>query len=84
MLADILQSVTPDQLLYALKTNQTVVQMALHKIEAYRAFGEALTPEQQLYISSNLNSLAEFFNSQDGKESISILAQEFVDFIKAK
>ena len=84
MLADLLRSVTPEQLLHALRTNQTVVQMALHKIEAYRAFGQAITPEQQLYISSNLNELGSFFKSQEGRDAISILAQEFVDFIKNK
>ena len=82
MLADLLQNVTPEQLLHALRTNQTVVQMALHKIDAYKSFGDALTPEQQLYISSNLNKLDEFFMSQTGKDSISILAEEFVKFCK--
>lgn len=82
MLADLLQNVTPEQLLHALRTNQTVVQMALHKIDAYKSFGDALTPEQQLYISSNLGKINEFFNTEAGKDSISILAEEFVKFCK--
>lgn len=82
MLADILQNVTPEQLLYALKANQTVIQMALHKMDAYKSFGNALTPEQQLYISSNLNKLDEFFKTETGKDSISILGEEFVKFCK--
>ena len=82
MLADILQNVTPDQLLYALKTNQSVVQMALFKIDAYKSFGSALTSEQQVYLSNNLNKLDSFFKSEAGKDSVSILAEEFVKFCK--
>lgn len=82
MLANILQNVSTEQLLRILKDNQPIVQMTLHKIDAYKSFGEALSNEQQVYISSNLGRVNEFFNTTTGKDSISILADEFVKFCK--
>ena len=82
MLADLLNVITPDALFYAIKNNPTVVQMALQKFEACRSFGNALSEEQQMVISNNLHRVNEYFKSNDGKDLISILADDFVKFTK--
>ena len=82
MLADLLNVITPDALFYAIKNNPVVVQMALQKFEACRSFGNALSQEQQMVISNNLHRVNEYFKSNDGKDLISILADDFVKFTK--
>jgi hypothetical protein len=82
MLDAILRMVTPEELFSAIKSNPTVIQMALFKFDAYRAFSSALTDSQQLCISKNLDKLAPYFNSEDGKDYIAILAEEFEIFCK--
>ena len=82
MLSDLLNIITPDALFHAIKTNPTVVQLALQKFEACRSFGEALNKEQQVVISNNLHRVNEYFKSNDGKDLISILADDFVKFTK--
>lgn len=82
MLADLLNVITPDALFFAIKNNPAVVQMALQKFEACRSFGQALSQEQQIAISNNLHRINEYFKSDDGKDLISILADDFVKFTK--
>lgn len=82
MWTNILKNATSEQLLQLLKSNQEIVQLVLHKIDAYKSFGDALNNEQQIYVSNNLNKVNEFFKSKVGKDSISILADEFVRFCK--
>ena len=84
MLVDLLRIITPEQLTHAIKSNPSVVQAALQKFEAYAAFGNAITIQQQICISNNLNRLNDFFKSDQGKDSLSILADEFVKFISVK
>jgi hypothetical protein len=82
MLADLLNIITPDALFHAIKNNPTVVNMALQKFEACRSFGQALTQEQQIVISNNLHRVNEYFKSDDGKDLLGILADDFVKFTK--
>lgn len=82
MLADLLNIITPDALFHAVKTNPIVVQMALQKFEACRSFGQALSQEQQVTISNNLHRINDYFKSEDGKDLLSILADDFVKFTK--
>lgn len=82
MLADLLKIVTPDMLVTAMKSNPKAIQMALQKFEAYSSLGAALTVQQQVCISSNLNKLDNFFKSDKGKTCLSLLAEEFVLFAK--
>lgn len=84
MLADLLKIVTPDALVQAMKSNPKVVQAALQKFEAYSSLGAALTVQQQVCISNNLSKLDSFFKSEAGKTSLSVLAEEFVDYVKQK
>lgn len=82
MLAELMKSVTPDMLVTAVKNNPGVVLGMLQKFETYIAFGNALTLDQQLCISANLNKVTEFLKSDVGKSSLSVVAEEFVDFVK--
>ncbi len=82
MLADLLNIITPDALFHAIKTNPAVVQMALQKFEACRSFGQALSGEQQVAISNNLHRINDYFKSEEGKDLLSILADDFVKFTK--
>lgn len=82
LLADLLKIVTPEAIVQALKSNPTVVQSALQKFDAYSSLGKALTVEQQVHISSNLDKLDKFFKSDKGKACLSLLAEEFVLFTK--
>lgn len=82
MLDDLLKSISPDTLAHAIKSNPVVVQATLHKFKAYRSFGTAMTNEQQLVLSNNLDKLNDFFKSEEGKQAISIFADEFTKFVK--
>lgn len=84
MLDALLRMIKPEELVYAIKHNPIIVQITLQKLDAYRSFGNALTNEQQVFISNNLDKLDTFFNSPDGKECISSLADGFVRHSKAK
>lgn len=83
MLADLLDIIAPDALATAFKDNPVVIMNALSKLETYRSFGSLLTEQQQICISNNLNKLNDFFKSENGKEAVSILAEEFVNFINS-
>lgn len=82
MLADLLKVITPDMLVSAIKSNPIVIQSALQKFEAYKSFGQALTVDQQICVSNNLDKLDLFFKSEQGKSSLGILAEEFQRFVK--
>jgi hypothetical protein len=84
MLSDLLNIITPDALYHAIKTNPKVIELALQKFESCRSFGAALTTEQQIVISNNLDKVNDFFKSDQGKELLGILADDFVSFVNAK
>lgn len=82
MLADLIRIITPESLAAAIKSNPMVVQLALQKFDAYKSFGNALSDHQQVVISSNLNKMDAFFKSPQGRSSLGLLAEEFVDFVE--
>jgi len=85
MLTDLLKIITPDALAHAIRANPTVVQSALQKFEAYASLGQAMTVQQQVCVSNNLNHLSEFFKTDSGKATVADLANEFQKYIeKAK
>jgi hypothetical protein len=81
MLVELLRIVTPDALASAIRANPKVVQSALQKFEAYSSFGQAMTVQQQVCVSNNLDKLSTFFKTETGKESLNIVAEEFVKFV---
>jgi hypothetical protein len=82
MLTDLLRIITPDALAQAIKANPKVVQAALQKFESYASLGQAMTVQQQVCISNNLNQLSTFFKTEAGKNSVGNLADEFEKYLK--
>lgn len=83
MLEAILKMATPDQIVAAIKSNPSLVQVALFNFDSYKSFAAALSAEQQLCISNNLNSLDGFLKAE-GRELVAILADAFVDYVASK
>lgn len=81
MLTDLLRIITPDALAAAIRGNPRVVQAALQKFEAYSSLGQAMTTQQQVCVSNNLDKLTTFFKTDTGKGAVHSLADEFVKFI---
>lgn len=82
MLTDLLRIITPDALAQAIKANPKVVQAALQKFESYASLGQAMSVQQQVCISNNLNQLSAFFKTESGKNSVGHLADEFEKYLK--
>ena len=83
MLTDLLRIITPDALATALRDNPKVVQSALQKFESYASLGQAMTVQQQVCVSNNLNKLNTFFKTESGKEAVHNLANEFVNYVNS-
>ena len=83
MLTDLLRIITPDALASALRENPKVVQSALQKFESYASLGQAMTVQQQVCVSNNLNKLNTFFKTDTGKNAVNGLAEEFVKYVNS-
>jgi hypothetical protein len=81
MLTDLLRIITPDALAAAIRGNPKIVQAALQKFEAYSSLGQAMTTQQQVCLSNNLNELSKFFKTDTGKASVNELASEFEKYV---
>jgi hypothetical protein len=84
LINDLLKNLTPDTLVYMIKSNPLIVQSMLYKFESYKTFAETLTNHQQTAISSNLYKLGEFFKSTNGKESLNTFVNHFISFATKK
>lgn len=84
MLADLLKVITPEMLVDAVRRNPVAVLSALQKFDTYVSFGQALTVDQQVCLSMNLTKVNDFLKSEQGKTSLSMLAEEFVNFVHAQ
>ena len=83
MLTDLLRIITPDALAAAIRGNPKVVQAALQKFESYSSLGQAMTTQQQVCVSNNLDKLTTFFKTDTGKNAVHSLAYEFVTFVNS-
>lgn len=81
MLIDLLRIITPEALAAAIRANPKIVQSALQKFEAYASFGQAMSVQQQVCVSNNLDKLALFFRTDAGKAKLHDLAEEFVKHV---
>ena len=84
MLNNLLQAISPETLVFAIKSNPLVVQKALHNFESYKAFAEALSNSQQIAISNNLYKLSAFFRSDVSKKAVKDLTNDFIEFADKK
>jgi len=82
MLADLLKVISPEMLVDAVRKNPVAVLSALQKFDTYVSFGQALTVDQQVCLSMNLTKVNDFIKSEQGKTSLSLLAEEFMNFVK--
>jgi hypothetical protein len=83
MLTDLLRIITPEALAAAIRGNPKVVQSALQKFESYASFGQAMSVQQQVCVSNNLDKLSSFFKTDTGKGSLHALADEFVKYVNS-
>ena len=83
MLTDLLRIITPDALASAIRANPKVVQSALQKFESYASLGQAMTVQQQVCVSNNLNKLNTFFKTDGGKTAVNDLAEQFVRYVNS-
>ena len=83
MLTDLLRIITPDALASAIRANPKVVQSALQKFESYASLGQAMTVQQQVCVSNNLNKLNTFFKTDNGKTAVNDLAEQFVRYVNS-
>jgi hypothetical protein len=81
MLTQLLNIVTPEALASAVRSNPKVVQASLRKFSTYVAFGDALSSNQQIVVSNNLDKLESFFKDDVGKRAAVTFVGEFCTFV---
>lgn len=82
MLESLLKSVSPEVLATLIKNNPQLVIATLQRTGIFVTIGQALTNAQQLCISANINKLDDYFKTKEGKSSLSLMANEFAEFVK--
>jgi hypothetical protein len=84
MLENLLKSVSPEVLATAIRNNPALVISTLQHTGVFVTIGQALSNTQQMCISNNINKLEEYFKTKEGKSSLSMMANEFAEFVKEK
>lgn len=82
MLENLLKSVSPDILATVIRNNPALVVSTLQRTGIFVTIGQALSNTQQLCVSNNINRLEDYFKSKEGKSSLSLMANEFAEFVK--
>ena len=82
MLDNLLKSVSPDVLATVVKNNPELVISTIQRMGIFITVGHALNTQQQMCISSNINKLDDYFKTKEGKSSLSLMANEFAEFVK--
>lgn len=82
MLDSLLKSVSPEVLATVIKNNPDIVIATLQRTGIFVTIGQALTNAQQMCISANINKLEDYFKTKEGKSSLSLMANEFAEFVK--
>lgn len=82
MLDSLLKSVSPEVLANVIKSNPDIVIATLQRTGIFVTIGQALSNAQQLCISANINKLDDYFKTKEGKSSLSLMANEFAEFVK--
>ena len=82
MLENLLKSVSPDVLATVIRNNPAIVISTLQRTGVFVTIGQALSNTQQMCISNNINRLEDYFKTKEGKSSLSMMANEFAEFIK--
>lgn len=82
MLDNLLKSISPEILANVIKNNPAIVVATLQHTGVFVTIGQALTNTQQLCISANINRLEDYFKTKEGRSSLSLMANEFAEFVK--
>lgn len=82
MLDSLLKSVSPEVLATVIKNNPDIVISTLQRTGIFVTIGQALSNTQQLCISANIGKLEDYFRTKEGKSSLSLMANEFAEFVK--
>lgn len=82
MLDNLLKSVSPEILATVFKNNPEMVIATLQRTGIFVTIGQALSNVQQMCISSNYARLDEYFKTKEGRSSLSMMANEFAEFVK--
>lgn len=83
MLDVLLKTLSPAKIASMIRENPFATLSVLQNFDSFVSFGNALTTDQQVLLSNNLPRIAEFLKSSEGKASVSVIAESFVDFVKA-
>jgi hypothetical protein len=83
MLSTLLKNLAPQQIAEMAKNNPSFCLAILQNFKTFQLFGECLSTSQQICLSNNLPKINEFLMSSKGKTSISIIAEEFVEYVKS-
>ena len=78
----LLNQLTPDVIAGLVKNNPALVLNVLQKFDTFKYFGNALSVEQQIFLSNNLHCVNSFLISEDGKEYVCILIDAFKEFVE--
>lgn len=82
MLDNLLKSVSPEVLASVIKSNPDIVIATLQRTGIFVTIGQALSNTQQMCISANINKLEDYFKTREGRSSLSLMANEFAEFVK--
>ena len=82
MLTQLLQVMSPDLIIHAVKQNPKIVIETLQKFDTFKLLGSSLTEQQQIVISNNVALVNDFLRSQEGKTAIGLWADEFSEFVE--
>ena len=82
MLANIINQFSPEIIADAIRKNPYVVLNVLQKFDTFKAFASAMSVDQQIFLSNNLQYVTEFLNSKTGQEYISISIDAFKEFVE--
>jgi len=82
MLNNIIQQLSPEIIADSIRKNPYLVVNTLQKFETFRSFGAAMSQQQQLFLSNNIQSVNSFLQSPDGKEYIGMLLDAFEEYVE--
>jgi hypothetical protein len=82
MIENFLKSISPEILASVVKSNPTLVLQTIQRTGIFITIGQALSNTQQLCVSSNIDKLEDYFKTKEGKSSLSLIANEFAEFVK--
>lgn len=83
MLNQLLKTIAPNQIAQVVKENPFLTISVLQNFKTFQSLATAMTVDQQIVISNNLQLLEPFLSSTEGRDSISIFADEFVKYVKS-